>query len=77
MAPIYDSTVFSDSDRRSAIAWFVAYDRGGLAALDPTTLAVRKAFRVDDQDSQGTLAATKGTVWYPTFDNDSVLEVKP
>ena len=55
-----------------------AYDRGGLALMDPTTLAVRKAFRVDTQDFQGALAATPdGAVWYPTFGNDSVLRLEP
>ncbi|MEA2632166.1 MAG: hypothetical protein QOE66_2385, partial [Chloroflexota bacterium] len=34
-------------------AVYAAYDRGGLAVLDPTTLAVRKAFRLDYQDFQG------------------------
>jgi streptogramin lyase len=56
---------------------FVAYDRGALAVLDPTTLALRKAFRVDAQDFQGGVTATAGTVWYPTFGNDTVLQVKP
>ncbi|HEX7473903.1 MAG TPA: hypothetical protein VF323_12535 [Candidatus Limnocylindrales bacterium] len=55
-----------------------AYDRGGLAVMDPTTLAIRKAFRVDTQDFQGALATTTdGTVWYPTFGNDTVLRIKP
>jgi hypothetical protein len=56
---------------------FVAYDRGALAVLDPTTLALRKAFRVDAQDFQGGVTAIAGTVWYPTFGNDTVLQVKP
>jgi streptogramin lyase len=59
-------------------AVYAAYDRGGLAVLDPTTLAVRKAFRLDYQDFQGALTVTPdGTVWYPTFTNDTVLQVKP
>jgi streptogramin lyase len=58
-------------------AVYAAYDRGALAVLDPTTLAVRKAFRVDRQDFQGGLTTTAGTVWYPTFGNDTVLRVKP
>ena len=56
---------------------FVAYDRGALAVLDPTTLALRKAFRIDIQDFQGGVTTTAGTVWYTTFGNDSVLAVKP
>jgi hypothetical protein len=56
---------------------FAAYDRGAIAVLDPTTLALRKAFRVDAQDFQGGVTATAGTVWYPTFGNDTVLQVKP
>jgi streptogramin lyase len=60
-----------------ADAVYVAYDRGGLAVLDPTTLAVRKAFRVDTQDFQGGLTTTDGTVWYPTFDNGTILRVRP
>lgn len=56
---------------------FAAYDRGALAVLDPTTLALLKAFRVDAQDFQGGVTATAGTVWYPTFGNDTVLQVKP
>jgi streptogramin lyase len=56
---------------------FAAYDRGGIAELDPTTLAVRKAFRVDTQDFQGGITTTAGAIWYPTFGNDTVLRVKP
>jgi hypothetical protein len=58
-------------------AVYVADDRGALAVLDPTTLAVQKAFRVDRQDFQGALTTTPGIVWYPTFGNNTILQVKP
>jgi len=58
-------------------AVYVAYDRGALAVLDPVTLDVRKAFRLDTQQFQGGVTATAGVVWYPTFPNQSILEVKP
>ena len=37
----------------SATALYAAFDRGALAVLDPTTLAVRSSFRIDSQDYQG------------------------
>jgi hypothetical protein len=58
-------------------AVYVAYDRGALAVLDPTTLAVRKAFRIDTQESQGALTTTGTVVWYPTFQNDTILQIRP
>ena len=61
----------------SAGAVYAAYDRGALAILDPTTLAIRKAFRLDTQAFQAAVTATDGTVWYPTFGNDTILQVKP
>jgi len=57
-------------------AFYVGYDRGAIATLDLRTLAVRRAVRVDSQDFQGGLAASDGSVWYPTFGNDTILRIK-
>ena len=58
-------------------AVYVGYDNGALAVLDPTTLEVRHAYRLDTQDDQGGLAFAGGSVWYPTFGANTILQVKP
>lgn len=59
-------------------AVYVAYDRGALAVLDPSSLSVRYAERVDPgEDYQGGLAVGGGSVWYTTFVHDTVIRVRP
>jgi len=58
-------------------ALFVGFDRGALAILDPTSLDLVGAYRLDYQDYQGEIAVAGGSVWYPTFGSNSVLEVRP
>ena len=61
----------------TSTAVYVGYDSGAIAVLDPTTLAVRHAYRLDTQDDQGGLAFANGSVWYPTFGSNTILRVKP
>lgn len=61
----------------TSTAVYVGYDRGAIAVLDPTTLAVRHAYRLDTQDDQEGLAFAGGSVWYPAFGSNTILRVKP
>jgi len=56
---------------------YVSFDRGALALLDPGNLTVRRSVRFDVQNAPGRPSFGFGSIWYPTFKNDSVLRVQP
>ena len=56
---------------------YVAFDRGALAVIDPASMRVLKSVRVDFQDYVGAPISGFGSIWFPTFGNDSVLRLKP
>jgi streptogramin lyase len=77
------SAPFSD-DAESAIGItdgpqgvYVAYSVGKLALIEPATMQTRVAVNVDDQDYLAYLSFGFGSVWFPTFGNNSLLRLKP
>lgn len=56
---------------------YVEFDRGALALVDPDTLTVRKAVRLDEQDYVAGITDGFGSLWYSTFGNNTVLRLKP
>jgi streptogramin lyase len=54
---------------------YVTFDRGALALVDPTTMTIKKSVRVDEQDYVGGPAFGFGSIWFPTFGNDTVLRL--
>jgi YVTN family beta-propeller protein len=56
---------------------YVSFDRGALALLDAAQLTVRRSVRFDVQNAAGTPAFGFGSIWFPTFKNDTVLRVQP
>lgn len=56
---------------------YVSFDQGALALVDTTTLRVVRAVWIDNQSYTGGVAFAFGSVWYPTFDNDTVVRLKP
>jgi streptogramin lyase len=56
---------------------YVAYSAGKLALIDPATMQTRVAVSLDDQDYLAYLSFGFGSVWFPTFGNNSLLRVKP
>jgi len=56
---------------------YVGFDQGALALVDPVTLQITKSVRIDVQDAVGGLAYGFGSIWFPTFGNDTVLRLKP
>ncbi len=58
---------------------YAAFDLGALALLDPTTMLVRRSIRLTPPDELFASGAMEGygSVWYPTFAEDSVLRVHP
>ena len=58
-----------------AVGVRITYGAGDLALLDPTSLAVRSAVRVDGQDFEGGAISAFGSVWFATFNRDTVLRL--
>jgi YVTN family beta-propeller protein len=56
---------------------YVGFDRGGLALVDPATLQITDSVRVDTQNAVGSTAFDFGSLWFPTFGNNTVLRLKP
>jgi streptogramin lyase len=56
---------------------YVGFDRGALALVDPNTMAVVTAIRLDYQDYIMQLAYAYDSIWFSTFGNNSVLRLRP
>jgi YVTN family beta-propeller protein len=56
---------------------YVGFDRGGLALVDPATLQITDSVRLDTQNAVGAAAFDFGSLWFPTFGNNTVLRLKP
>ncbi|HEX6487837.1 MAG TPA: hypothetical protein VF137_03040 [Candidatus Dormibacteraeota bacterium] len=56
---------------------YAEFDRGALAAVDPATLQIVRAERIDVQDYIARSTYGFGSIWYTTFGNDAVLRLKP
>ena len=56
---------------------YVAYGAGSLVLINPSTMQAISPAGLDGQDYLGIIADGFGSVWFPTFGNNSVLRVKP
>jgi YVTN family beta-propeller protein len=48
---------------------------GGLARVDPRTMRVTGSVQIDVQDYVGEIGIGAGHVWFPTYGQDSIVEV--
>ena len=56
---------------------YVAYSVGKLALIDPATMQTRATTTLDNQDYLAYPSFGFGSVWFPTFGNNTLLRVKP
>ena len=70
--PVIDMSVASGPDGLN-----VSFDAGALALVDPANMTVVKSVRVVDNHGLNGTADAYGSIWYPTFDNGTILRLKP
>ena len=56
---------------------YVNFGKGSLAAIDPATMQVTRSDNLDTQDYVGFMRYGFGSIWVPTFGDNSVLRVGP
>jgi DNA-binding beta-propeller fold protein YncE len=56
-------------------ALWLATLNGGLARVDPATMQITGSVQLDSQDYVGEIGVGYGHVWYPTYGDDSVVEL--
>jgi YVTN family beta-propeller protein len=56
---------------------YVGFDRGALALVNPGSMSVVKAIRLDEQDYIMQGAYGYDAIWFSTFGNNSVLRLRP
>jgi len=56
---------------------YVNFGKGSLAEVDPATMQTTRSVNLDTQDFLGYIRYGFGSIWVPTFGNNSVLRLAP